>query len=288
MTEPSALTELYLTDGVRTMVLDPSTGWHRTSVDIGFPAVRAVSGARPDADGEDDTTAHHGAAAVTLAARLVDAAGRTHRQMIDELRAFCHPTARPWLVYTEAGEQRQVRLRADAQAAPLLTVTHRDVQVSWRAPDGVSESLAEEIGVAFAVPTDEGGFGFDLAFDLSFPASSAVGSTTVTNRGNTDVRPVLRLYGPATDPRVENQTTGERLLFTGLTIAAGDWLEIDCREATIRLNGLVEQSRYSRLDFAASQFLRLIPGPNTVRYYPVVFADGARIEVRYHSAWLGG
>ena len=88
---------------------------------------------------------------------------------------------------------------------------------------------------------------------------------------------------------MENQTTGERLVFTGLTLLAGDWLEIDCRERTIRLNGLPAQSRYSLLDFPASSFLRLLPGVNTVRYYPVSFGDGARLDgVRIRIGHLNG
>ncbi len=277
-----------LIDGARELVLDPEHGYMRASLDVGYPAVRANTQARTDADGEVDTTAFHGSSAVTLEATLVPGEGRTLKTLLDDLLSFCHPAARPFLVVERDGTQRRIRLRAEQASAPLTTPTHQRVQVAWRAPDGVMEALAEEIGTAFAVPTGEGGFGFDLAFDLTFPPSSAVGSVTVINSGTTAVRPQLRLFGPCTDPRVENQTTGERLIFTGLSIAAGDWLEIDCREATVRLNGMREQSRYARLDFAASTFLRLVPGANTLRYFPVSFSDGARLEARYRSAWLGG
>jgi hypothetical protein len=150
----------------------------------------------------------------------------------------------------------------------------------------VMESLAEQIGTSDAVSDSGGGRSYPRSYPLSYAQSSAVGAVTVTNDGTVPVRPLLRLYGPATDPRVENQSTGERLIFTGLSLLAGDWLEIDCREKTIRLNGLSNQSRYARLDFAASSFLRLLRGMNTVRYYPVSFGNGARLEVRFRSAWL--
>jgi hypothetical protein len=287
---PSTSVPMRLVDGDRVLHLDPENGYSRASLDIGFPTVRAVSQGRPDADGEDDTTQHHGAAAVTLELLLVPRPriGRTLTGLLDALRPFCHPAARPYLEVERDGTQWRIRLRAEQGSAPLTSPGHQKVQLGWRAPDGVMESLAEEMGTADAVPTDEGGFAFDLAFDLIFPASSAVGSVTVFNRGSTAVRPLLRLYGPCTDPRVENQTTGERLVFTGLTIAAGDWLEIDCRDSTARLNGLASQSRLSRLDFNVSDFLRLLSGSNTLRYYPVAFSDGARLEVRYRSARLGG
>lgn len=275
-----------LVDGARELVLSPEHGYSRASLDIGFPTVRAVSQPRPGRDGEDDTSEHHGAAAVTLDLMLVPRPGRTLTSMLDALRSFCHPAARPYLVVERDGTQRRIRLRADQGSSPLTTPSHQKVQVAWRAPDGVMESLAEQVGVASAIGDAVGGFAFPLTFPMTFPASSAAGSVTVINDGNTVVSPVLRLYGPATDPRVENQTTGEQMLFSGLTIAAGDWLEIDCRELTARLNGLPDQSRLSRLDFAASDFLRLLRGTNTLRYFPVSFGDGARLEARYRSAWL--
>lgn len=275
-----------LVDGARELVIGPETGFSRASLDIGSASVRAVSQPRPGRDGEDDTTAHHGSAAVTLQLLLKAGPGRTLTSLLDSLRSFCHPAARPFLVVEKDGTQRRIRLRAEQGTAPITNPNHQQVQVGWRAPDGVWESLAEKLGVAEAIADTVAGFGFPLTFPLTFPASSAVGSVTVVNDGNTVAWPVLRLHGPYDGPRVENQSTGERMLFTGLTVAAGDWLEIDCREHTVRLNGLAEQSRLSRLDFAASEFLRLLPGANTLRFFPVSFGTGARLEVRYHSTGL--
>lgn len=280
-----ALTALRLVEGTRELILDPAHGYSRARLDIGFPAVRAVTQPRGGRNGEDDTTQFHGAAAVTLDLTLNPAIGSL-TALLDAVRSFCRPAARPYLVVERDGTQRRIQLRADQASSPLVDPTHQLAQISWRAPDGVMEALAEEIGTAEAVPSAEAGRSYNRSYPLSYPQSSPVGSVTVTNAGTVDVHPLLRLYGPCTDPRVENQSTGDRLVFTGLTVAAGDWIEIDCREATIRLNGLASQSRYARLDFAASTFLRLLPGLNTVRYYPVSFSAGARLEVRYRSAWI--
>lgn len=279
-----SLAALRLVDGERVLDLH-SDGYTVGRLDIGLPTVRVVSQPRPDGDGDDDTTVHHGAAAVSMDITLVPG-DLTLTELRDALGAFCHPASRPYLVVERDGQQRRIRLRADQQTAPLSDPLHQQVQASWRAPDGVMESLAEQIGTATAVPAGEGGRSYDRSYDLDYAASSPVGSVTVKNDGTVDVRPILRLYGPATDPRVENQTTGERLIFTGLVIAAGDWLEIDCREKTARLNGLRDQSRLARLDFTASRYPRLHPGTNTVRYYPVSFGDGARLEVLFRSAWI--
>jgi hypothetical protein len=279
------VTALRLEDGDR--VLDLSSLDYRVSrLDLGFPSIRAVSQSRPDSDGETDTTSRHGASVVSLDMILVPSAESSLTVLLDALRSFCHPATRPYLVLERDGQQRRIQLRADQQTAPITDPFHQQVQAAWRAPDGVMEALAEQIGTSDAVAASEGGRSYPRSYPLDYADSPAVGSVTVSNDGTVEVWPVLRMYGPASDPRVENQSTGERLVFSGLTLAAGDWLEVDCRERTIRLNGLPSQSRYYLLDFTASTFLRLVPGVNTVRYYPVSFGDGARLEVRYRSAWL--
>jgi hypothetical protein len=279
-----SLTALRIEDGPDVLDLR-SDGYHVGRLEISFPTARAVSQPRPDDDGEIDTTVYHGSSAVSIEVVLTPGVS-TLTALKDALRAFCHPSRRPYLVVEQDGQQRRIRLRADQQTAPITDPFHVQVQAQWRAPDGVVESLAEQIGTSDAVTAGEGGRSYPRSYPLSYAESSPVGAVTVTNDGTVAVRPVLRLYGPATDPRVENQSTGERLIFTGLTLLAGDWLEIDCREKTARLNGLPSQSRLARLDFANSSYLRLLPGMNTVRYYPVSFGDGARLEVRFRSAWL--
>jgi hypothetical protein len=279
-----SLTALRIEDGADVLDLR-AEGYHVGRLEIGFPTARAVSQPRPDDDGENDTTAHHGAAAVSLDVVLTPGES-TLTALKDALRAFCHPSSRPYLVVEQDGQQRRIRLRVDQQTAPITDPLHMQIQAQWRAPDGVMESLAEQIGTSDAVTAGSGGRSYPRTYPLAYAESSPVGAVTVGNDGNVAVRPLLRLYGPATDPRVENQTTGERLIFTGLTLLAGEWLEIDCRNRTARLNGLDTQSRLSLLDFPNSTYLRLLRGMNTVRYYPVSFGDGARLEVRFRSAWL--
>jgi hypothetical protein len=278
------VTAVRLEDGARVLDLR-GAGYKVGRLDVGFPTIRPVTHARPDEDGELDTTALHGAAAVSMDLMLIPGA-LTLTALLDELRSFCHPASRPYLVVERDGQQRRMRLRADQQSAPITTPMYQQVQAQWRAPDGVWEALAEQIGTSDAVTAGSGGRSYPRTYPLTYAESSPVGAVTVGNDGNVAVRPLLRLYGPSDGPRVENQTTGERLIFTGLTLLAGEWLELDCMEKTARLNGLANQSRLAQLDFLNSTWLRLLPGMNTVRYYPVSFGDGARLEVRFRPAWL--
>jgi hypothetical protein len=160
--------------------------------------------------------------------------------------------------------------------------------VQWVAPDGIIESTTLTSETASATPEVEPGRSYDRSYDLSYPASSPIGSVTIDNTGNVSVYPELLLYGPATDPRIENITGGGALVFTGLTLGEGDYLEIDTRQRTILLNGLPTANRYSFLDFAESAWagLELAPGDNLVRYFPVTYDDGAEAIIRYRAAWI--
>lgn len=275
--------------GLAPLLLDDSNGIRVLELDRGFPEVRDVADERTDADGDDDQTEHHGSAAVTLRLliRRAVVGGMTVQQAVDRLGAFCHPRMRPYLYHWADGEpERRIRLRASQQSRPQVSGVYREVQAVWRAPDGVEEAAAETIAVIAAAADVEEGRLYNLIFNRVYPVSAPVGTVTVVNDGNVAANPILRLYGPCTDPRIENQTTGQALVFAGLVVAAGDYVELDVLERTVRLNGLVDQSRYTLLDFAVSQWWQLQPGPNAVRYFPVAFTAPSQAEIRFRSPWL--
>lgn len=68
--------------------------------------------------------------------------------------------------------------------------------------------------VPTGVPTTVGGSAFGGSYPYAYP-------------GTWISYPVVRITGPITDPVVTNQTSGKKLDFTGYTIAAGDWYEVD-------------------------------------------------------------
>ena len=67
----------WLTLGNQSVYLeDPDLGYFCTSLDLGFPTVRAVVNNRPDQHGIDDWTALWGERAVTASITAVRSAGR--------------------------------------------------------------------------------------------------------------------------------------------------------------------------------------------------------------------
>lgn len=284
-------------DGVDDLLIDmPGThGLFLVDLDLGYPTPRDVVEALTEADGTDDSTEFFGASVVTVRAAAVATVSATKQEVLDRLARFMVPRARPVLYYAleDGGPERRAVLRAQARSAPLLSPwgfdDMQEVQAGWVNPAGITESAAEEMEAVFAAGETEDGRTYDLEFDRVYPESQPIGQVTVTNSGIVAVAPIIRLFGPCTNPRIENQTTDEVLEFTangGLVLASGDYVEIDVAAATVRLNGEADQSRYGRIDWAVSSLWRLNPGDNEVRYYPEVFASPSQAQVFYRSAWI--
>lgn len=279
-----------LVDGVRSLDLTDDLD----KLDLGFPDPRDVTELRTGRDGADDRTSLHGARAVTATLDLVGSQGPAAR--IDALRSFCHPGLRPLLVVDddEWTSPRQVRLRADAQSAPMESerVGNRTVAVSWRAPDGVLLSTTVEQAAA-SPSSGEAGRTYDLTFDRVYPAGGGLGSVLLNLGGTAPAQPVSRLFGPFGGAGVRtgwaNETTGQALEFVGLDVAAGDYVELNHAERTVRLNGssAPDANRYRFLDFAVSDWWSLLPGQvNTVRFYPSTFTAPAQAQIEWASTWL--
>lgn len=279
--------------GLDAFSLDGVEGFLASTLDLGFPAVRSSRRPRTDVEGEIDTTRLFGARAVSITGTITPKPdGTLNRQEVeDRFLAFMRPDRSSYLVYRLEldGEERRLLVRPDQFGAPITHPSSVKVAVGFRAPDGIQESAELEGETVDAVAADEPGISFPLVFPFSWPASTPAGTVIVTNRGNVRAWPVLRLYGPCSNPRIENATIGAALEFTaggGLELAAGDYLEVDTRERTIRLNGLAAQTRHNRLNFDDSEWWPLDPGDNLLRYFPEVFAPGALAEIDFRSAFL--
>ena len=132
-----------------------------------------------------------------------------------------------------------------------------------------------------AAATSGGGRTYNRTYNLTYAAGGAGGTINATNAGNFPTRPTVRIDGPVTDPRIENVTAGKYLQFSGLTLASGEWLDIDFQNRTVLLNGTA--SRYNYLT-STSSFWELGPGNNQI-YFTSGSATGT-LTLTYRSAWL--
>jgi hypothetical protein len=110
----------------------------------------------------------------------------------------------------------------------------------------------------------------------------AAGSIVVNNQGSTSSPGILTIFGPITNPRIINGSTGEQLALT-YTLAEGDSLAVDVGSRTVTLNG--STNRYSALDFPNSIWWELVPGPNAVRLEGSSFTSAASLSIVWRHAW---
>lgn len=256
-----------------------------------FPAVRAVSAGRVDADGDTDVTAHHGARAVAVALRVYDGG---QQALLDQLAGYLHPAKRPYLCVDDdewAGERR-LRLRSDQATAPVVDLTsngvYRDVQVQWSAPDGVWEGSDEVTFGLLATASTSVGRIYVETFPRSYAATMGTGQIEVVNPGSTDSDQMVRMYGPCVGPQYSNDSTGETIAFTSdLIVAAGEYVEVDTRNRTAFYLSDPDASRLGNLDFANSTWWRMHPGSNSVRYHPISGVDaGCQSFTTFRPSWF--
>jgi hypothetical protein len=92
--------------------------------------------------------------------------------------------------------------------------------------------VAPSIASTTSAPTPAGGLTFPVTFPVSFGGGSSTADLFPNNVGNIEMRPILVITGPCTNPKVANDQTGWSLTFTNpsqssFTLYAGDTLTVD-------------------------------------------------------------
>lgn len=187
--------------------------------------------------------------------------------------------------WTPSGETDARRLVFRRQQKPAVTGRRpKTFQIALVSADHRIFSDEEHSLSVLGTAGEENGFGFNLAFDLSFGGGGVVGQLLVDNAGDAATPPRLKVSGPVTNPIIANATTGEevRLLYT---LAEGEYLEVDTRpdNVAVRLNGIID--RYAALDFVNSQIWELAPGVNDIRLRATAVAAPSTLTVNWRDAW---
>jgi hypothetical protein len=123
------------------------------------------------------------------------------------------------------------------------------------------------------------GITFPMSFPMSFPAQAPPGAATVTNGGNFETRPTITITGPIVAPAVYNQTSGESISFSTLTLAATDTLVLDLLNKAAYLDGApIPADLWSAwwvLDPGTSQIVLQGTG-----------GAGAQMTISFNDAWM--
>lgn len=169
--------------------------------------------------------------------------------------------------------------------------------VQFHATDPRVYGAAQSVTVG--LPNPKAGMTFPASFPISFGSSQPSG-VTVTNGGNTEMRPILILTGPVTNPTVQNASiTGTPAVSfsnptqTSYTVLAGDQLVVDLGNPSSVLyysggvaSGSTPASRTGWLG-SSSTFWDLLPGANLIQF---LSQDSAQVagtcEVTWANAYM--
>jgi hypothetical protein len=273
------------------LLLDCSTGYVVTEIDLGFPTVRESMWNLPLRNGTFDTTCYTGARAISLAV-TVDGRVAPADTLLSRLRAYVNPCLRPELLYTPEGVnvQRSIKMRGADAPARIVRRKYVDVVTQWVSVDsGLVLSAQEncrEIRPGGGDAVD--GRRYDLIHDRVYPFAAGPGTAyLVRNAGDAPAPWRATIYGAIDQPVLT--INGQKMQFDkngGVTLASGSYLDVDERDRSVTLdNG---ESRYSRWDFTQG-WPMLPPGDNYVSIEAVGSgAYGADASVRFcwWDAWF--
>ena len=274
--------------GLDDLTLDHRDGWIvQREFDAGDAVVRAVAENAPGADGEIDSTTLTGGRSVVIPVVIEAPSPSELEAMERRLRAFTNARLRPTLTLTRpGGPAKQIQVRHASWTAQGIADAATLVVWETRAPSGIWEAATETFFEVAASEDATDGIDWPIDWPIDWGSPSSPGLIEVTNDGDRDAFPVLHLHGAWSDEtRVQNLTTGRELVFDGLSVTDGDYLEVDMRAATVFLNGDPAESRLGYRVFPESSFWALAPGVNVLRFLAETSSSPARMAGRFRAAY---
>jgi len=280
-------------DSLGQLDLECINGLVVTSFEIGFPSVREVITSRALTDGVLDTTRYLGARAVTVALRL-DQKVLPTQALLDMLTPYMSPRVRPrivWRVQSASVQPDPIYVRSlmiRGADAPLVIEgpKYQTIVLQWLAQDPYTEALEETCAVAVTTGTVELGRDYDLDFDRDYPFSPPFGVTLFTPLGNAPMDWFGTITSETVDPRILINST--EIIFTGVTLTAGQTIEIDTLSRTILRNGTPGDSLYGLTNFQDWSWddLLLRPGTNFIRMQAVSFTGDPSFTLCWTDRWF--
>jgi hypothetical protein len=260
----------WLTLGDRTLPLeDDSAGYACTELDLGYPEVREVTANRPDQDGIDDRTRYMGSRAM---AANIRAYGGTMSP--DEIGAafapYMVPNARPELHYVlerPGAPERFTVVRPADYAWPISGKRTRDIHLGWVAADPILRDPTQRTETAYAGSSTASGRTYPLHGPdggqnrLYPPGGNSPTTAVLASDGDVVFRPLLRIYGPITNPAVSLQPSvgsdpagapATIRFVSGYVIGSGQWVDVDTATKTAYANGDPTKSVMAQIDWAQS------------------------------------
>jgi hypothetical protein len=277
---------------------DDAAGYVCTLLDLGYPEVRDVTANNPAADGITDRTLYMGSRAMSA-----DITAGGGAMSVDEIGAafapYMIPNARPELHYVlerPGAPERFAIVRAAGYTWPVSGGRTRDIHLAWVAADPIVRDPALKVATAMAGASTIPGRVYPLTFNRIYPVGGGVATTAeIRSAGDIVVRPLLRIWGPITNPVVTmTPTTGadpagpdSSIVFVaGFRIDPGGFVDVDSAQKTAYAGGDPARSVMAQVDWAQSVW----PVLPTLPYWSwlTVAGESTSATTQVQALWYDG
>jgi hypothetical protein len=165
-------------------------------------------------------------------------------------------------------------------------VTIKCPDPTWYDPSGQAVNFAVGGGSdVFEVPT---------VIPMTVGASSIDASQSIDYAGSVESYPTIRIDGPITNPIITNDATGDKLDFTGYTIADNDYYSIDLRygyKTVLDSSGVNQISKLSNDSDLATFSIKpdpdVVGGINSMSVTGTSITADTKVSINYYERYLG-
>jgi len=128
-----------------------------------------------------------------------------------------------------------------------------------------------------------------IPFTLPIIFSEKVSSVVINNDGDSDVPIVIRYFGTATNPVLQNETSGETLKLNA-TINYNEYFEVstdllNIYAKIINIDTGVETDAFNYLDINNMDFFKLYVGNNIISFSTDDESENAYVEIEYNKKY---
>jgi hypothetical protein len=275
---------------------DSSKGYFCESLDLGYPAVRDVTSNRPDQMGIDDRTSLFGARVITADIKALAGAGAQIDDVASDFGPFMNPASRPILHYVldrPGYPERTVVVRASGYQWEVAGPSVREIHLSWVAADPIMRDATIKTATAWAGSGSVGGRLYNLTFNRGYAAGgSSPTLAPISPAGDVGVRPLFRIYGPATTPQIiwylynPFGQNGSIRMVAGYQVFANHYLEIDSATKTAYVDGDVNQPAMASIDWQNTAWPLIGPAPGYATMQLAATSTSAITQVQ--AIWRDG
>jgi hypothetical protein len=204
---------------------------------------------------------------------------------------YVSPRIRPTLVYTveknstNPNHVRSLVLRG--VDAPLTVNAPKALTLvcQWVSAESFTSALDDSCVVAPLTEATEFGRFYDLDFDREYPPSPPVGIYLFTPQGNAPMDWTGTVTDTVTDPIITINNID--IIFTGITLIAGQTINIDTANRTILRNNDPNDSIYGNSNFQDWTWddIRVRPGLNFIRLEATSYTGSPAFTLCYFDRW---